>query len=101
MWARVLPSPPPRLVRSPFLVVHSKSRINSGFRDSFIRPLNMAFTLAGSHGGPQHRHYEMQRKGKPVTERPDTWVTVCTGHIGDTSSPRGGSDALEGVFGYG
>jgi hypothetical protein len=34
-------------------------------------------------------------------ERPDTWVTVCTGHIGDTSSPRGGSDALEGVFGYG
>jgi hypothetical protein len=21
-------------------------------------------------------------------ERPDTWVTVCTGHIGDTSSPR-------------
>jgi len=27
-----------------------------------------------------------------------TWVTVCTGHIGDTSSPRGGSDALEGVF---
>jgi hypothetical protein len=20
-------------------------------------------------------------------ERPDTWVTVCTGHIGDTSSP--------------
>ena len=34
-------------------------------------------------------------------ERPDTWVTVCTGHIGDTPSPRGGSDALEGVFGYG
>src|SRR6202043_4248777 len=34
-------------------------------------------------------------------ERPDTWVTVCTGHIGDTSSPRGGSDALEGVFGDG
>ena len=36
-----------------------------------------------------------------INERPDTWVTVCTGHIGDTSSPRGGSDALEGVFGYG
>jgi hypothetical protein len=36
-----------------------------------------------------------------VFERPDTWVTVCTGHIGNTSSPRGGSDALEGVFGYG
>jgi hypothetical protein len=35
------------------------------------------------------------------SERPDTWVTVCTGHIGDTSSPRGGSDALEGVFGDG
>ena len=34
-------------------------------------------------------------------ERPDTWVTVCTGHIGDTSSPRGGNDALDGVFGYG
>ncbi len=34
-------------------------------------------------------------------ERPDTWVTVCTGHMGDTPSPRGGSDALEGVFGYG
>jgi hypothetical protein len=34
-------------------------------------------------------------------ERPDTWVTVCTGHTGDTSSPRGGSDALDGVFGYG
>ncbi len=38
---------------------------------------------------------------KLIVERPDTWVTVCTGHIGDTSSPRGGSDALEGVFGYG
>jgi hypothetical protein len=34
-------------------------------------------------------------------ERPHAWVTVCTGHIGDTSSPRGGCDALEGVFGYG
>src|ERR1700730_10644130 len=34
-------------------------------------------------------------------DRHDTWVTVCTGHIGDTSSPRGGSDALEGVFGDG
>ncbi|HXN50927.1 MAG TPA: hypothetical protein VN943_03245, partial [Candidatus Acidoferrum sp.] len=43
-----------------------------------------------------------ERKSVHVSyERPDTWVTVCTGHIGDTSSPRGGSDALEGVFGYG
>jgi hypothetical protein len=28
-------------------------------------------------------------------------VTHRTGHMGDTSSPRGGSDALEGVFGDG
>src|ERR1700730_508837 len=34
-------------------------------------------------------------------ERPDTWVTLCTGHIANTSSARGGSDALEGVFGDG
>jgi len=39
--------------------------------------------------------------GPDPGERPDTWVTVCTGHMGDTPSPRGGSDALEGVFGYG
>jgi hypothetical protein len=37
----------------------------------------------------------------PAFERPETWVTVCTGHMGDTFSLRGGSDALEGVFGYG
>jgi neutral trehalase len=41
------------------------------------------------------------KSGLYNNERPDTWVTVWTGHIGDTSSPRGGSDALEGVFGYG
>lgn len=33
LWARVLPSPPPRLLSSPFLGVYSKSRINKDFRD--------------------------------------------------------------------
>src|SRR5690606_18179479 len=34
-------------------------------------------------------------------ERPETWVTLCTGHMGNTSRMRshaGGVDALEGVF---
>lgn len=34
-------------------------------------------------------------------ERPETWVIHCTGHMGDTSSLLGGSDALDGVFGHG
>src|SRR6202521_5059035 len=29
--------------------------------------INIAFTLAASHGSHQHRHHEMQMKGKPVT----------------------------------
>src|SRR5271169_5836683 len=39
-----------------------------------------------------------------MSERPETWVTVCTGHMGDTSRQAclaGGVDALEGVFGHG
>ena len=44
---------------------------------------------------------EKSDEANSLNERPDTWVTVCTGHIGNTPSPRGGSDALEGVFGYG
>ena len=39
-----------------------------------------------------------------LSERPETWVTVCTGHMGDTSRQAclaGGVDAVEGVFGYG
>src|SRR5580698_6152769 len=35
-------------------------------------------------------------------ERPETQVTHCTGHMGNTSSRfKGGKDALEGVFGDG
>src|SRR5258708_4634901 len=37
-----------------------------------------------------------------ASARPDTWVTDRTGHIGYTFSLfKGGSDALEGVFGHG
>src|SRR5580704_15061800 len=37
-----------------------------------------------------------------VTERPETWVTLCTGHMGNTFRPlAGGVDAVEGVFGRG
>jgi hypothetical protein len=37
-----------------------------------------------------------------AAERPERWVTHCTGHMGDTSFLEwGGSDALEGVFGHG
>jgi hypothetical protein len=31
LWARVLPSPPPGLGRSPFLGVYSKNRVNKDF----------------------------------------------------------------------
>src|SRR5580700_10860592 len=35
-------------------------------------------------------------------ERPETWVTLCTGHMGNTFRPlAGGVDAVEGVFGRG
>ena len=36
-------------------------------------------------------------------ERPETWVTGRTGHIGNTFPPlgAGGGDAVEGVFGDG
>src|SRR5258708_7422398 len=37
-----------------------------------------------------------------VRERPETWVTERTGHIGNTFRQRlGGVDAVEGMFGYG
>src|SRR6266404_3202912 len=36
------------------------------------------------------------------SERPETWVTERTGHIGNTFRQRlGGVDAVEGMFGYG
>jgi len=35
------------------------------------------------------------------SERPDTWVTLRTEYIGNTSSLRGGSYAFAGVFGNG
>ncbi len=62
--------------------------------------------LVGARVMGEHRHPALVEQftvleGSLAFERPDTWVTVCTGHMGDTPSPRGGSDALEGVFGYG
>ena len=45
---------------------------------------------------------ERSVKANSLNERPETWVTFRTGHIGNTSSlGKGGSDALEGVFGHG
>jgi len=42
------------------------------------------------------------RKGPETNGRPDTLVTFRTGQMGNTSSHgKGGSDALEGVFGDG
>jgi hypothetical protein len=52
-----------------------------------------AFLLSGGH---------FQSTENKTFERPDTWVTDRTGHMGYTFSLLGGSEnAVEGVFGDG
>jgi hypothetical protein len=57
--------------------------------------------VAQQHGGDQETTVNQKAMAANwASERPDTSVTDCTGHMGYTFSPFwGGVNALEGVFG--
>src|SRR5262249_13389867 len=78
----------------------------NGFRERWAG--NSVIGINWDKGYARQRDWRVISKSKcqrspgiPQGERPETWVTHRTGHIGNTSSPRGGGYALEGVCGDG